>query len=539
MGAVGKLANGNACSNPQHPAGQVVEATVGAVGGPSDPSRRGDPVRPSTASMGHDRVGADASAPTRGVEAEVRMHSALTRYTVQQLRLAGVSQEDVAKHTGVSLRTIRRIEAEPPIDDPCDAALASRKKLGRPSKTSRFRLFVENELDKQDDLLTLELLRRARTRGYEGGKSAFFEMVRDVRKPACDFTSRFEGIAGEFTQHDFGTVTVTFVDGTKRRVKFFASRLKWSRFAAVTIVPDETAETLVRTLLEHFVELGGVPTLAVFDRPKTVAVTWEKDGKITQWNETFAQAAMDIGFAAHVCWPYSPNQKGSVERIVGWVKTSFFKQRRFHDMADLEAQLAEWLHDANYKRKSRATGVIPESRRREELPRLRSPRVSPDELALRRPISIGPTAYIAFEGHEYAVEPELAGKDGTMFVHGDRIRIVVGGRETVYVRNPRDQKRSTGARQRVAQLRALSSRGKKYQRRQHLLDLGASAEQFLTELCHREPDWAAAVELLHVLLEQHGDDAMRRCFRVAADIGRYDVAYIAELFGEPQGVAAK
>lgn len=535
VGAVGNLAP-EASASTEAVEGQVVQDPVGVVGGPLAPAQRDALPSPSTSS-----IGAAASIGRRGGVrgAEARMHSALTRYTVQQLRLAGVAQEIVREQTGVSVRSVRRIQDELPIDDPSDVALRDSRNLGRPSKTAPFRMFVQNELTRQADVFTLELMRRARLEGYDGGKSAFYDMVRDIRKPACDFTSRFEGLAGEFTQHDFGTVVVRFVDGSTNRVKFFASRLKFSRFACVTIVEDETAETLVRTLLEHLEQLGGIPTLAVFDRPKTVAVKWEKDGKITQWNDTFAQAAMDIGFAAHVCWPYSPNQKGSVERIVGWVKSSFFKQRRFHDMEDLEAQLVEWLRQANYERPSRATGVIPDLRRQEELPRLRAPRVTPDELAFRRPISIGPTAYVTYEAHEYAVDPILAGRTGTLYIHRDRLRIVVEGREYVYDRKPEDLRRSTHPEQREAQLTALSGLGPQYARRQHLLDLGDGAEAFLTELCHRERDWDDDVRRLHGLLQRFGADPLQRAFRAAADVGRYDVTYITGLFGEPEEVAAK
>lgn len=37
---------------------------------------------------------------------------------------------------------------------------------------------------------------------------------------------RFEGLPGEFSQHDFGQVDVTYVDGRVERTHFFASRLK-------------------------------------------------------------------------------------------------------------------------------------------------------------------------------------------------------------------------------------------------------------------------------------------------------------------------
>jgi len=70
-------------------------------------------------------------------------------------------------------------------------------------------------------------------------------------------TMRFEGLPGEFSQHDFGETKVTFLNGTQQTVRFFATRLKYSRWAVVTIVSDQKVETLVRTMVEHFVLIGG------------------------------------------------------------------------------------------------------------------------------------------------------------------------------------------------------------------------------------------------------------------------------------------
>jgi len=58
-------------------------------------------------------------------------------------------------------------------------------------------------------------------------------------------------------------------------VRFFASRLKYLRTVRVTLVSDETVETLVRTLADHLDSWGGAPLLCVFDRPKTVALKWK------------------------------------------------------------------------------------------------------------------------------------------------------------------------------------------------------------------------------------------------------------------------
>ena len=107
-----------------------------------------------------------------------------------------------------------------------------------------------------------------------------------------------------------------------------------------------------------------IPLLAVFDRPKTVALSWNKRGEVTAWNPTFAGVALDLGLGVELCWPYSPEQKGAVENLVGWVKGSFFKQRRFFDEDHLRRQLAEWLVEVNTLRPSRATNVIPRERLR-------------------------------------------------------------------------------------------------------------------------------------------------------------------------------
>ena len=50
-----------------------------------------------------------------------------------------------------------------------------------------------------------------------------------------------------------------YQDETEEVVHFFASRLKYSRWVEVTLVPDERVETLVRTLVDHLAGFGGMP----------------------------------------------------------------------------------------------------------------------------------------------------------------------------------------------------------------------------------------------------------------------------------------
>ena len=307
--------------------------------------------------------------------------------------------------------------------------------IGRPSTVEAFRPLLVAELAKQPGVLGVELLRRARLAGYAGGKSALYELIAAIRpRERSQPLVRFEGLPGEFSQHDLGEVDVAFGNGTGRRVHFFASRLKYSRWAQVSLVDDERVESLVRALLDHFAAMGGIPLLAVFDRPKTVALAWRRDGVVTEWNPSFAGVALDLGLGIELCWPYSPRQKSAVENLVGWVKGSFFKQRRFLDEEDLRRQLAEWHDEVNLERPSRATGVPPAARIAEERARLRPLKVKPEELALRFPVMVGPTAIVSHEGRTYSMPPEAIGIAGTLYLYREQVRIVAGRFEAEHPR---------------------------------------------------------------------------------------------------------
>jgi hypothetical protein len=89
-----------------------------------------------------------------------------------------------------------------------------------------------------------------------------YALVASVRPKEIKPLIRFEGLPGEFSQHDFGEVDVAFLDGSTRRIHFFASRLKYSRLIRVSVVEDQTVESLVRNLAEHRLFLGIAGTIA-------------------------------------------------------------------------------------------------------------------------------------------------------------------------------------------------------------------------------------------------------------------------------------
>jgi hypothetical protein len=153
----------------------------------------------------------------------------MKRHEIQVLLKAGLQQAEHARIAGALERKLRSIRDEVPVTEIDDGAERQQRRIGRPSKAEPFRKLVLELLAEDPDLMSLEILRRARLSGYTGGKTALYDLVAAVRPTLVWPIVHFEGLPGEFTQHDF---------------------------VQVTLVEDERVESLVRTLVSHFEAMG-------------------------------------------------------------------------------------------------------------------------------------------------------------------------------------------------------------------------------------------------------------------------------------------
>ena len=104
----------------------------------------------------------------------------LKRHEVEILLKAGHSKAEVARLAGVSLCSVKRIAEEVPVVHVDDAMMPQRERsgIGRPSIVEDFRKLVVKILEDKPDLPSLEILRRVREAGYQGGKT-------DTTPPRC------------------------------------------------------------------------------------------------------------------------------------------------------------------------------------------------------------------------------------------------------------------------------------------------------------------------------------------------------------------
>ncbi len=469
------------------------------------------------------------------------MIDVMTRMKIHHLREAGLTQAVVAERCGVGLRSVERIssEARPtPAEVAADKRLASTRP-GRPSKADAdVRGKILKLLEDEPAILATEVLRRSREWGYEGSRSAMSALVKELRPARSkEPVVRFEGLPGEYAQFDHGETRVTYADGSTDKIIFFAGRLKYSRFMHVEIVSNYQSEAAMRALVACIEAFGGSPKEWVFDNAKILRASPIGVVPIVL-HRHLRDLVAEYRVIPTFCAPRSGNQKGSVERLVGYAKHSFLFSRRFKDREDLQAQLADWLHEVNHVRQCDATGVIPEVARQEELRWLneRPLLARPSELPLRETATVTPTGTISVLGTPYFATARFIGAPATVFIRQDTVEIIVGDRE-----------RCTHARrdgvgivqrldsQRTHMLAAIHGRRKQATfRRQCLLETGQEAWGFLTGLVHRCPggSWEGPCSELYDLLVLHGDARMRTAFARCDLAGHYTVDAVLRALSE-------
>jgi transposase len=463
----------------------------------------------------------------------------MTRKTIHILSDGGLTHEAISQTTNTSISTVQRVlrEAQPTLSEICSEKV-ERPHGGRPAIVDPFAERVVALLTEQPALPTTEVLRIATTDWkYQGSRATFFRLVKRLRPtPAPEPMVRFEGLPGEFAQFDFGQADVSFVDGHSEKVHVFVGRLKFSRYLQVIVVPNEQAETLIRSVVACCHAWGGSPLAWVFDNPKTVRIS--RPHEPIRLHPYLLHLSGEIRVAVELCTPRRGNQKGSVERGVGWVKNSFLLVRRFIDLKDLKEQLTVWLTDMNTVRRCDATKEIPATLLAREAMRLADRPIpwTGDEYPLHEALTVTPVGTIVFNMTPYQVDPRAIGTVATVLVRKDSLDIrTVRGTTCMHIRRDgvRTVQRLPGqAYQTLALLHG--ERKQNYYRRQCLLELGPLPAQFLEEIIHRHPDgrWVPLVNRLFALLDECGADRMRAALALCFKRERFDLFAVSAALKE-------
>ncbi len=110
-----------------------------------------------------------------------------------------------------------------------DAAARIARHVGRPQVTDAIRARVQALVLEDPERPPGEICRLLKDDGTPLGLSTVYRVLASVRSTIpASLLVRFEGVAGEYAQFDFGVVSVRLTDGSRRTVHFAAYRLKYS-----------------------------------------------------------------------------------------------------------------------------------------------------------------------------------------------------------------------------------------------------------------------------------------------------------------------
>jgi transposase len=427
----------------------------------------------------------------------------MERSTIQLLKKRGNTDAQIARVLGRDRRTVKR-----GLDEPVDKAFE------RPARGSlvdayedKIVAWIEAEIPVT---VMFDRLRKDEENPYQGGRSILYERVKLIRQrlKTADQQAiwRFEGLAGEYLQVDWGEKRQFPFTQIPQETRYcFVCRLKYSRWIYAEFHNSMRYETLIRCILRSFESMGGVPWVLVFDNMSTVTSGRNDDGSPI-WNPKFQQFAAEIGFHPELCARYAPNQKGTVENGVDFVKNNFLAGRTFTDDADLATQLKHWLSEKNHQR-SQAHGQLPIELLAEEQEVLEPFSEQPDAYGLLHNLRVSPEAVIRFQTNRYSVPESLLGQIVTVRVAEKELRIYHDG--NLVAQHERCFEKGQWIRDLTHYPKTLEQkpRAKVMAYREKLLGLAWPVSEYVAAICRRDRQkMNSQILSLYALWQAHGTD---------------------------------
>lgn len=356
-----------------------------------------------------------------------RLAAALTEQDTrlsEVLRLSlveGLSIRAITRRTKLSRKTVRRLlargpERKPPPSEP------------RPSLLDPYDAEIRRLLADTPELTAPGVLERLRPLGYSGGITILRDRVSQLRpRPSKEafLTLDFKpGAAFQVDWADFGFA----LPGCPRRVSAFVMVACYSRYLYLEFALSQAMGTFLRCMERGIKFFGGVAAADIFDNMKTVVLSHAPHA--TVFNRRFLEYAKARDFAVVACNVRKGNEKGGVERGIGFVRTRFWRGRRFADLLDLNTQAMQWRDDLANNRRHEVTGKVPALVfRHEEQRQLRPIPSAPFDVDDVETNPVTKTFRVTFDRNRYSVPWRLASQTVLVRADDDVVGMFLGNKQ--------------------------------------------------------------------------------------------------------------
>ena len=352
------------------------------------------------------------------------MTGAASDRVAEVLRLAlleGCSVRTIARQLSMSRKTVRKVIGR-------GKAKPKQVKEPRTSILDPYDEEIRKLLKDTPELRATAMLERLRDRGYTGGITILRDHLRGVRpRPAREAFLSLDfkpGAALQVDWADFGFA----LPGCARRVSAFVAVLAYSRYLYMEFTTSQAMGTFLRCMERALHFFGGTTHVDIFDNMKTVVL--ERAGNVIVFNPRFVEYARSRGFAITACTPARGNEKGRVERPIGFVRERFWRGRRFSDLLDLNVQGAAWRDKIANNRIHEATGKVPALVFQHDEKRfLKPPPTTPFETDDIDTLTVTKTFRVSFDRNIYSVPWRLVSQSVLVRGNDDTIAVFLGPKQ--------------------------------------------------------------------------------------------------------------
>jgi transposase len=297
----------------------------------------------------------------------------------------------------------------------------------KPSKLDPYKPQINAWLEEAPYSAT-RIWEKIKEQGYVGGYTVVKQYVRGKKEQLNESaTVRFETMPGMQGQVDWAHFENYRVDeeGESRKLYCFLFILGYSRMRYIEFVTDMSCDTLIRCHVNAFRYCGGYPEEILYDNMKQVVIKRLMKQEESTLNRQFEDFAGFYGFKPILCRPYRGQTKGKVERTVSYVRDNLMVGIKYNSLEDLNGQALAWCNKVNGKEHG-TTGKIP-------FERLKQERLNPlireyiiDKINLRR---VGKDCLISYNGNQYSVPSEYAGRDLAVVALGNMLAVYHEGKQ--------------------------------------------------------------------------------------------------------------
>jgi hypothetical protein len=167
----------------------------------------------------------------------------------------------------------------------------------------------------------------------------------------------------------------------------------------------------------------------------------ERHGDAIRFHPRLLELCAHYHYAARPCQVRAGNQKGRVERVIRYIRESFFAARPFTTLEELNRQAIAWRDREAHGR------IWPGGDRRtvaevfaEEQPRLLPLPLHRFDSEWLVPVRSGKTIYVRFDLNDYSIPPSAVGRQLTLAASESTIRILDGNQEIARHRRSYDRR---------------------------------------------------------------------------------------------------